>query len=100
MGSLPASSICERQTDISLAAAGLRFSSKHIVSSYEKNLDTRLAAIGSLLYGLYLADGYSLGKTHQDIGAWICCHSVWPAGGPGTKKHMGAYAYTKKRAVM
>lgn len=59
----------------------------------------RLAAIGSPLYGLYLADGYSLGKTYQDIGAWICCHSVWPTGAPG-QRNTWERTPTQKRAVM
>lgn len=61
----------------------------------KKNLDLRLAAIGSLLYRLYLADGYSLGKTYQDIGAWICCDSVWPPG-PRDKGTHGSVCLHKK----
>lgn len=55
-----------------------------------------LAAIWYLLYQLYRADGDSLGRTYQDIGAWICCRSVWPPGPRDKETHGSAYAYTKK----
>lgn len=58
-----------------------------------------LAAVGSLLYQLYLADMDTLLAKLTRILEPGFVVILCGRRGPGTKKHMGAYAYTK-RTVM